>query len=384
MAKRKKHPKLPNGYGSIKYLGKGRRNPYAVYPPVKEFDVDGKAIQGKALAYVDDWYYGFSILTAYKAGTYIPNEYPPRLTESISSGSIDSVVNFIIDDYKRLNSGVLELTDGIKFSEVFEGYRNYKFRPNSGRVLSKASQNATNGAYNNVAPLHNMPFKDIRHSHMQNILDNCGKGYSSKNNMVILLHGMYKWAINEGLVDKDYSVNISAGSNKDVEHGTPFTQEELKSLWERQGTDDFIDYCLIACYSGYRLAAYSTIEVNLKGGYFKGGVKTAQSINRIVPIHSAIRPLVERNMKKYGKVTPLTRTQIIRRFTEKSDVYFGAVHSSHDCRHTFSTLCEKYGVRENDRKRMLGHSFGDDITNGIYGHREIEDLRTQIEKIQKP
>ena len=33
--KRKKHPKLPNGFGSIRYLGKNRHNCYAVHPPAK-------------------------------------------------------------------------------------------------------------------------------------------------------------------------------------------------------------------------------------------------------------------------------------------------------------------------------------------------------------
>jgi hypothetical protein len=47
-------------------------------------------------------------------------------------------------------------------------------------------------------------------------------------------------------------------------------------------------------------------------------------------------------------------------------------------------LCEKYGVRENDRKRMLGHSFGGDVTNAVYGHRTLEELRTEIEKIKVP
>ena len=56
----------------------------------------------------------------------------------------------------------------------------------------------------------------------------------------------------------------------------------------------------------------------------------------------------------------------------------------HSCRHTFSRLCESYGVREADRKRMLGHSFGNDITNGVYGHRTLEELRTEIEKIKVP
>ena len=55
-------------------------------------------------------------------------------------------------------------------------------------------------------------------------------------------------------------------------------------------------------------------------------------------------------------------------------------HTPHDTKHTFSRLCEKYGVRENDRKRMMGHAIGD-ITNDIYGHRGIEELRTEIEKI---
>ena len=59
-------------------------------------------------------------------------------------------------------------------------------------------------------------------------------------------------------------------------------------------------------------------------------------------------------------------------------------HTPHDCRHTFSALCEKYGVRENDRKRMLGHSFGNDVTNAVYGHRTLEELREEIEKIKVP
>ena len=54
----------------------------------------------------------------------------------------------------------------------------------------------------------------------------------------------------------------------------------------------------------------------------------------------------------------------------------------HSCRHTFSRLCESYGVREADRKWMMGYSFGNDITNGVYGHRTLEELWMEIEKIK--
>ncbi len=56
-------------------------------------------------------------------------------------------------------------------------------------------------------------------------------------------------------------------------------------------------------------------------------------------------------------------------------------HTPHDCRHTFSRLFEKYKVMENDCKRMLGHKIGD-VTNDTYGHRTLEDLRNEIEKIE--
>ena len=70
MSKKKKHPKLPNGYGSIQKLSGNRRNSYAVYPPTTHYTEEGKVVRPKALCYVSDWYIGLAILTAYKAGTY--------------------------------------------------------------------------------------------------------------------------------------------------------------------------------------------------------------------------------------------------------------------------------------------------------------------------
>ncbi len=62
----------------------------------------------------------------------------------------------------------------------------------------------------------------------------------------------------------------------------------------------------------------------------------------------------------------------------------GEKHTPNDCRHTFSALCEHFKVSENDRKRMMGYSFQTDITNGKYGHRTLEELREEIEKIKTP
>ena len=104
MARRKKYQKLPNGYGSIRFLGSGRRNPYGVYPPVKEFDDNGNAVSRKAICYVDSWLKGFAVLTAYHAGNYTPGM--ERGLEGANTASVDGVLRAILSDYNQMSRAV--------------------------------------------------------------------------------------------------------------------------------------------------------------------------------------------------------------------------------------------------------------------------------------
>ena len=133
------------------------------------------------------------------------------------------------------------------------------------------------------------------------------------------------------------------------------------------------------CLSGYRVSAYKTLEINLEEKYFCGGIKTDAGKGRYVPIHSAIYPWVKYFVDKDGYLDiwrkKLSLVDALKRLNLEA--------TPHWTRHTFSALCERYAVRENDRKRMLGHKVGD-ITNDVYGHRTIEELRVEIEKIAVP
>ena len=105
-----------------------------------------------------------------------------------------------------------------------------------------------------------------------------------------------------------------------------------------------------------------------------------------MPIHPSIYGFVKN--VKYSELYTWGqnkyRKELFYPTLERLGISGNPKHTPHDCRHTFSALCEKYGVRENDRKRMLGHSFGGDVTNAVYGHRTLEELRTEIEKIKVP
>lgn len=380
MPKRKKHPKLPNGYGSIKYLGKNRRNPYAVHPPVTDYTDEGVPITPKALCYVDDWMKGFIILTSYKAGTYTKGDERDIDLPS-DQKSLEIITQRLLADYNKAQGIVEEEKEPEKtFAEVYKDFWKYKFENEKGMKLSESSKRSIQAAFKNVSDLHDRPFRDLRHDDLQSVVDNCPLKHSSLELIVHLFRQMYAYADIYELCDKDYSAHVKINKEDDDESGVPFTDSDLKILWNHKD-DETVEFILIMCYSGFRIRAYKNLEINLKDKYFRGGIKTKAGKNRVVPIHPAILPFVKRRLKA-GGIYPSTYSKFLKDMSNKLSELGIEKHTPHDCRHTFSALCEKYGVNENDRKRMMGHSFGNDLTNAKYGHRTIADLREEIEKIK--
>lgn len=380
MAKRKKYPKLPNGYGQIRYLGKNRRNPYGVYPPATEEYPNGEMKPQKALCYVSDWHVGFAVLTAYKAGTYHEGmEKELQTLKSLSEGNdLSLFANKILGDYSLITRTERESENSSPtFSEVYQSFYNWKYCGK--KKYSDSAKKSTIAAYKNCSVLHEKKINKISYSELQDILDSSTLKHSSLELINSLLKQMFKYALAEELIERNPTELLKINIEDDDEHGVPFTDEELKILWEHQ-TSDIAEAVLVMCYSGFRIGELYVIEVDLKERALCGGLKTRTSKERVVPIHSYILPIINRRIKEYGVLMPIHQNK----FRNSMYTFLNEIgierHTPHDCRHTFSRLCEKFDVKENDRKRLLGHKF-DDITNSVYGHRTLEDLREEIEKI---
>lgn len=376
MPKRKKYPKLPNGYGSIKRLsGKNRTNPYGVYPPVKEFDENGIPVPQRAICYVDVWYKGFTVLTWYRNGEY----YEGREKE-LSSDS-DELKRQIIGILSKFNQGQREVADQKTFEEIYQEYYLWKFqKPHDHTEKKPSMESSMRAAFKNCKTIHDKSFRSLTANDLQEVVDNCPKKHSSLELIVTLFHQMYAYAEANDLVDKDYSKFVKINKADDDEHGEPFSEEDLRILWDHQ-ENEVAEMLLIMCYSGFRISAYKNMQTNLEERYFQGGVKTAAGKDRIVPIHSAILPLVHKRLDRYGTYLPANTSNFRKTMYDTLDSFGIKKHTPHDCRHTFSMLCDKYGVNENDKKTMLGHAFTD-VTNKVYRHRELEELRKQIERIK--
>lgn len=372
MAKNK-HPKLPNGFGSIKKLSGNRSNPYAVYPPVTKYNEKGNPITPSALCYVPDWYTGFYALMEYKNGNFDASKF--TRAELKENDKKDSVILKIISAYnnnQRLISG--EFT----FKEVFESYYAYKYERENGKKYSISSMRTTKSAYENCKELHNRVFSQITAVELQSVIDDCPLKHATKELILTLLKQMYKYAYTNNMCERDYSSNLRINTEDDDIKGVPFSEKEIETLWKNKD-DEFVCCTLIMIYSGFRVSEYPLLEVDFENKVFKGGLKTDNSKSRVAPFSPLIEDMIDLSLPLFSS----TYKSFYPLFMKKMNSLGMGEHTPHDCRHTFSWLCDTYKVDTLSKKLMLGHSLGSDVTDARYGHRTIEQLRQEISKIKR-
>lgn len=272
----------------------------------------------------------------------------------------------------------------LTFEDVYKLWFDWKYT-NGQKKYSDSSVRCTRTAYKKCSSLYGMKFKDIRTPHIQAILNSQDMSHATLEHVKNTINQVFKYALQFDIVQKDYSKFAFIAKADDDEHGVPFTNEDINSLWNSLDIA-WVDSILIYIYSGFRLSELLNMpvaDINIHDMTFTGGIKTAAGKNRIVPIHSKIQPLV------------LSRLQHARRTLFDVSIYeyyacfnnaltaanITEKHTPHDCRHTFSTLLDNAGANPNNVKRLMGHSLSKDITQNIYTHKDIEQLRKTIELI---
>lgn len=322
----------------------------------------------KALCYVNDWYTGFAVLTAYKAGTYEKGmEKDLKFTSDT-----DDVIQRIIEDYSsyRCVDSV-----GKTFADIYELYYQDKYGDGK-RKYSASTKQSTKVAFNNCKALWEIPFAEITLDDLQSNLDSCPLKHSSLELIKSLYHGMYGYAVPHDLAEKDLSKYVKIKKPDDDVHGVPFSDSELLLLWENR---ESITACrlIVMCLSGFRIGAYPSLKID--HDIFIGGIKTSAGKGRHVPVHSSLVPLLDH--ADISSIAPKRFRIDMYRFLESVGIQ---KHTPHDCRHTFSYLCDKYGVNPIAKKKMLGHKIQGDISNSTYGHWSDDMLKKEICKIKFP
>lgn len=340
--------KLPNGYGSIRYLGSKRRNPYGAYLPVTDYSDNGTAVLPKPLGFFETYNEAYECLAMYHA------------------------------------NGMNYVDSNITFAKVYEMFYEDKFVKNQKRVYSKSLINSTKASFNNLKELHNVPISDINAKRMQDIIDSCPLRHASIELIVALLKNVFQYAMKHDYIKKDYSQYIKINIPDDDEKGVPFTKSEIELLWENSDKK-YVKLALVLIYTGVRISEIKTFEYHLDERYVIGGIKTDAGKGRFIPISNLIMPFMN-EISEFPKDVGALRTRFEETLTELgiSNTADGLKHTPHDCRHTFSYLADKYQMDELSKHLIMGHSIKKlDIEMSIYGHRTNDDLIKAIDCIKR-
>ena len=373
--------KLPNGYGSVTKLSGNRRKPYLARVTTGwTIDSNGEKIKQDRV----------------QIGTFKTKK------EALQA----------LSDYAKNPYDIK--TDNMTIHELYDKWTESYFA-----TLENSSRRTITSAWKYCHLIYGMRVKDLRARHIKGVIEDgyiipsrgkdAGKKVmaspGTKCRMKSLFNLMLDYALEYELVDKNYARTFELSDDviKEKEDSKkdhiPFEENELQILWDNVGKIKFVDWILIQCYMGWRpqeLAKLKLSEINLDEWYMVSGMKTKAGKQRMVPIHSKVRDFVRQNYEyalSLGSEYLLNDPDSVRgginitydKYALRYEKVIHALklnpeHRPHDPRMTFTTRAKKAGIDEYVVKRIVGHRIRD-ITENVYTVRDLEWLRSDIEKI---
>lgn len=379
--KSNKRMRLPNGFGSITPLKqKNLRNPFWVRVTVGR------------------------------------DEFGKPITKPLKPRSTFPTYNEAYAALMEYNRNPYDLDDDITMQQLYDRWTESYLAS-----ASDAYQRTIASCWAYCSSIYNMRAKDLRARHIKGCMEDGfrietrgkKKGQQvfatagTKSRMKSMFNLMLDYALEFEIVEKNYARTFEVSDDivKEKEEAKiphiNFTEEELKILWDNVGKVKFADWVLMQCYMGWRPQELATLrldEINLDQWYMQAGMKTPAGKQRIVPIHTKVRDLLKSNYdfalsinseyllndkgQTHAGSWKVTYDKYSTRFEKViAQLKLNPNHRPHDPRMTFITRCKKAKVDEYALKEMVGHSI-QDITESVYTVRDVEWLRSDLEKMQ--
>lgn len=270
----------------------------------------------------------------------------------------------------------IDLDKPLTFKEVFKLWLEH----DSNSIVEKTVNEYKRKFNSYCLPLHEKIYRDLTAKDFIEIMDNQDVKNGTKNNILKLLKAMDRCAYKFGVIEKKATDLIPYYKKDPPAPKKPFTESEIKTLWEHQDDQD-IDLILILLYSGMRsgeLAELKVANIHLDENYMIGGFKTKAGTDRYIPIHPKIKKLIKNRIEESKRVTLLNYSakQFRSRF-KRALTKLDMDHTPHECRHTFITRLDNAGANRVSINMIVGHA-GNGVGEQIYTHKTVEQLQETV------
>lgn len=259
------------------------------------------------------------------------------------------------------------------------------------RIEPNVSKNVLishNMAYTRFDRMGNKPIVNLKADHLQDWMDSIDDlSPGSKKRIKSTMIQIWKYAMKNDIVDNNYAEYIEI-KEKTEKTGKVFTDQEIKVLWDNVD-DPTAQWILILMYTGMRigeLLAITSDTIYLDKHYMIGGLKSEAGTDRVIPIHDAILPLVE---KQLGKAKYLMRDEKGRKLSyskaleqfKQFMLNYKWDHLPHDTRKTAVSMMHSAGIPIEVIRVIVGHS-GKGVTEKVYLYKTPYELVEAINKIE--
>ena len=334
----------PNGYGTINKLSGNRRRPYRVRK-TKYWTEEGKQV------FETIGYYATRPEAMIALAEYNKNPWD-------------------IDVKTLTFHNVYELSDKVR------------------KKGSKTNESVLKSAYKYCEPITQLNIKEIKTIHLQNIINEMDKSVATKKKVKQIFNQVYKYAIQNDIVEKNYAEFVTITDTVDEELKTKtniFTHNEIKIILN--SNDYYNKITAILIFTGYRIEELLQLkikDIDLENNVLNWGMKTIAGKNRQVPISKHIKKLILEFYNEDNKYLLLN--------TKGNKVTYSTfrvpwkeqfpTHKLHDTRHTFASLMDSANVNKLSIKKIIGHA-SNDITDGTYTHKSLEELQEAMSQFDK-
>jgi len=348
--------RLPNGFGTVYKLSGNRRRPWIARKTVGwEIYIDKKGKEKERQLWETVGYYA-------------------TRQEGIDALSLDRVNPVVADA-------------DITLGELYKEWSEVKYN----EEISKQTIDNYKAGWKHIKKHEKDIFKNLRTSHWQKIINDLrikGMSKSTLQKIKLVVGMLYDYAIDNKITDQNLGKKIKI-RKEDSAKKPVFTDLEFKEIEKAaENGIEWADTIMILLDTGMRISEMlllTKFSIDLKEWLITGGVKSDSGKNRIVPIHTRIRPYIKKWYDKGGcRLICDENGQAIstRKYREK--LYRPALKEigvrildPHSCRHTFGTRLSNAGANTKAIQELMGHANYSTTAN-IYTHPALEELRKAI------
>jgi hypothetical protein len=246
-------------------------------------------------------------------------------------------------------------------------------------------------------PVFGMRIADIDISDLQECVDDCPRGKTTKVMMKTVCGLIYKYGIPRHVIPDNLNLGpFLIADGEGAAHRASFTDVEIERIKNACGTIPHAQeiYCMI--YTGFRPSEFLALQCSDYDAARKtlvGGAKTEAGKNRIVTLSPKIAPIIARKSAAGGPLfaDPSGKAWQLKDFTENA--FYPALEAigienpiveigggmkrhkltPHSCRHTFATLMKRVEGADKDKLELIGHTSAEMLR--YYQDVELADLQ---------